>query len=203
MKNFLKSAILVLTIVLLYSCSNDDDEPTFALHEATITNPEDYDVYSKIINSGYDTNLVLNQLATKGSPSITDEYIIQDLVDNNPGFETSMVETLINLDDSYLGNNFNCDPIIIHLTSPEELNYIFNNQNEFEENWLNFFEHYNNNNLIGLYQFSRVAYNNDHSKALVELSQMYGPLFGYGYVFYLEKENGNWVIKDTIEAWVS
>jgi hypothetical protein len=51
--------------------------------------------------------------------------------------------------------------------------------------------------------FSRVGFNNSLDQALIYVGSVGGPLMGSGSYFLMEKQNGEWTMKDQIEAWIS
>jgi hypothetical protein len=91
-------------------------------------------------------------------------------------------------------------PTIVTLISQDQLNYIFN-EDDYYGSWFNFYNTFPNTD--GLTQLSVVAYNSDNTKALVDVGLICGPLCGNGTLFYLEKLNGVWVIKKTVDTWIS
>ncbi len=55
----------------------------------------------------------------------------------------------------------------------------------------------------GYLMFSRVGFNNSLDQALVYVGQMAGPLMGAGYYYLMEKQNGQWAIKEQVMVWIS
>ncbi len=51
--------------------------------------------------------------------------------------------------------------------------------------------------------FSRVGFNNTLDQALIYVGNVGGPLMGSGSYFLMEKQNGEWVIKEEIMVWIS
>ena len=56
---------------------------------------------------------------------------------------------------------------------------------------------------IGLISFSRVGFNAKEDQALVSMDFVCGELCGAGGTYLLEKEEGVWVVKQTLTAWIS
>ncbi len=201
MKRLLTILPVFVALFLTVSCNNDDDAtPVFTLHEPTITAAEDYTIYSLILNQWPGNYYVVKQ-ETGTMAMLPEEEITQLMQENNPGFEPAMAQTLLLLHENtaYLGNSFQCDPKVIRLTGIEELEYVFSPG--LEEGWNDFYSYFNNPG--GLIGFSQIAYNADHTKALVDMSYLGGPLFGEGTLIYLEKENGVWVIHEMRSTWMS
>lgn len=55
----------------------------------------------------------------------------------------------------------------------------------------------------GYTMFSRVGFNNTLDQAVIYVGSMAAPLMGSGFYYLMEKENGNWVIKEQVMAWIS
>lgn len=51
--------------------------------------------------------------------------------------------------------------------------------------------------------FSRVGFNNTLDQAIIYVGQIWGPLAGNGTCYYLEKQNGEWVVMGEIMIWIS
>lgn len=51
--------------------------------------------------------------------------------------------------------------------------------------------------------FSRVGFNNTLDQAVIYVGNMAAPLMGSGFYYLMEKENGDWVIKEQVMAWIS
>ncbi len=198
--------ILLVFILVLFSvsCSKDETAPlNFTLHEPNLTAEEDYKIYSLLLNN-YGYNYVIVQQSTQYGSIFQSEnnYHVQNLIDNNPGFEIEMAQNHIDINQTsaYLGNYFNCPTLTIRLSPEEELAYIFSGE-DVDKNWVLFYRYFKN--PYGLYSFSKISYNSNATKAVVEMSIYQGSIVAQGTLIYLEKENDNWVIKDVIETWVS
>jgi len=51
--------------------------------------------------------------------------------------------------------------------------------------------------------FSRVGFNNTLDQAVIYVGNMGGPLMGAGYYYLMEKQNGQWIMKQQVMAWIS
>ena len=51
--------------------------------------------------------------------------------------------------------------------------------------------------------FSRVGFNRTLDQALLYAGEVAGPLMGAGYYYLLEKQSGEWIIKEQIMVWIS
>jgi hypothetical protein len=55
----------------------------------------------------------------------------------------------------------------------------------------------------GYTMFSRVGFNNSLDQAVVYVGSMAGPLMGAGYYCLMSKQNGVWIMKEQVMAWIS
>lgn len=198
----LKSFVFIFFFGLLTSCSNDDATERFPLEQPSNIDAEDYDVYSVIIKSYNFSTIIIKQKAVFGmSFMMSSNNFIDELSAGNPGFEPQMVTTLFynNQIPLFFDNSFDVSPTNVELISESELNYIFDGDSN--NDWIQFYNTHPSTN--GFNMFSAVAYNADKTKALVETGYVCGPLCGLGTLIYLEKVNGLWVIKKTLETWIS
>jgi hypothetical protein len=199
----LKLFVFLFFYSLLTSCSNDEATQQFPLEQSSNISSDDYDVYSVIIKSYNFSTIIIEQKTAFGMSFIdSDNNFINELSEGNPGFEPQMVTTLCNNNQNslFLGNSFEVSPTIVNLISESELSYIFDTDN-LNNDWIQFYNIHPN--TYGLNQFSAIAYNSDKTKALVETGFACGPLCGQGTLYYLEKVNGLWVIKKTVDTWIS
>lgn len=82
------------------------------------------------------------------------------------------------------------------LLSGEEMSAIFSQP----DGWDAFYEQYS---MGGYTVFSRVGFNDTLDQAVLYVGQMAGPLMGAGYYYLMEKENGEWIMKEQIMIWIS
>ncbi|WP_298140455.1 hypothetical protein [Flavobacterium sp.] len=201
----IKLLIFSFFFSFLISCSSDDEAKQFPLDQPSVIDAEDYNVYAAIIDSYSADKFVLKQKTLSGYTFI-DDYFIEQLSEDNPGFEPEMAATLLEVNQNplYLEESFNVSSISVVLVSEAQLEYIFNNGYS-ENDWNQFHDTFSNSESIGYgyNQFSAVAYNADKTKALVETANVCGPLCGLGLLIYLEKENGIWMIKKSVQTWIS
>lgn len=57
--------------------------------------------------------------------------------------------------------------------------------------------------FLGRYWFSRIMFNKEKNKAVVEFNQICGNLCGSGTIIYLLKTDGKWKVKHYFGSWVS
>ena len=51
--------------------------------------------------------------------------------------------------------------------------------------------------------FSRAGFNNTLDQAVIYVGNVAGPLMGAGYYYLMEKQNGQWLMKQQVMAWIS
>ena len=51
--------------------------------------------------------------------------------------------------------------------------------------------------------FSRVGFNNTLDQAIIYVGNVGGPMMGAGYYYLMEKQNGQWILKEQVMAWIS
>jgi hypothetical protein len=51
--------------------------------------------------------------------------------------------------------------------------------------------------------FSRVGFNNTLNQAVIYVGKVAGPMMGSGFYYLMEKKNGEWLLKEQINVWIS
>jgi hypothetical protein len=196
----IKLLIFLFSFSLITSCSNDE-EKQFPLEQPSVIDAEDYSVYSAIVAS-YNTDKVVIKQKTLSGYTFIDDYFIEKLSEDNPGFEPEMATTLVEVNQNplYLEESFNVSSTQVVLVSEAQLEYVFNDGYS-NNDWKQFYNTFPN--VYGFTQFSAVGYNSDKTKALIETSNSSCSFCGEGRLYYLEKENGLWIIKKTYETWIT
>ena len=197
----IKILIFLSFFSFLSSCSSDEDAKQFPLDQPSVIDAEDYNVYSAVINSFNADKVILKQKTSSGM-SFMDGVFIELLSEDNPGFEPEMATTLVDVNQNplYLEESFNVSSTQVVLVSEAQLEYIFNDGYS-NNDWKQFYNTFPN--VYGFTQFSAVGYNSDKTKALIETSNSSCSFCGEGRLYYLEKENGLWIIKKTYETWIT
>lgn len=191
--------------LLTQSCEKTDNEtkPEFSLEEADVILDENYDVYSLVIEEKYSSEKIVITQATKTDVDLNyDNYFYDYLVENDQGFDTSLVQTHDDLNEYPVnfGEQFHCETKEMVLITSEELSYIFDSQ-DLNEDWVEFYNDYENSN--GIISFSRIAFNDDKTQAIFEIEHSYASLGGGGSIIYLKKQNDTWTIIEVIPTWIS
>jgi len=158
---------------------------------------EEQAVYSFFVGDGRAPVLILENTATDISqtdPQQTIDYI-------KDGLPSLSKETL----DHFMERNKESGPLSPDmdlgveyiLLTPEELSEVTRQPNWHEV----MAERYNGS--AGYTAFSRVGFNRSLDQAVVYVGQMAGPLMGAGFYYLLEKEFGQWKLKEEIMVWIS
>ena len=122
----------------------------------------------------------LNSLFTPGKTLTQD--VIDDFVAKNE--KSYSLRTDMDLGHDYV------------LLKENDLAEFFNGD---QNGWEVFREHYPES--FGFFSFSRVAFNKDHTIALVYYSHQFSNEGAFGAYYVLKKESGNWVLKDCPISW--
>lgn len=195
--------LAAFAIVFSSSCSKDDTpEKTYMLGTPTVTDPGDYEVYSAAINAVL-TNVSdfhieqstakLNSLAKSDAPA--KEKIITEI----PSIDVKVfADILIKSEKTYLlDSKMNIPLKKYSLLSEEEKKDLFKGPSR----WDNYYNKYSKSS--GILSLSIIGYNDSKDQAILELSMYNNILAAEGFVAYLKKENGIWIVKKVLMTWVS
>ncbi len=170
-------------------------------NESDIIPNSEYEVYSSVIlsrNYSQSVNkIVIHQLTY--NPTWCDTFGCFQNFKNYPLKNDSMlVDDFKNKNaKAYkLENKFSIPQTVI-LISREELNKIFHN----EKGWDAFYEKYPNSS--GYIQISRVGFNSNQTQAILYFDYHYDMVWGEGYLIFLTKGEGKWIVKEQVSLWVS
>ena len=201
---YLTLASLFIAILFFQSCNKDTQEtkPEFKLAPADSISQEEYDIYSLVINEFFSTKEVIISQRTNTSSYLKYAPYDSVLTNEEPNFDTTIYSNYeqINNLSYYFADNFTSDIRKIILITHEEFQYFFTG-NDINSGWEEFHKEYPD--AGGIISFTRIGFNSEKTQALFEISDQYGSLGGEGHIIYLAKENGKWVIKDTIFTWIS
>lgn len=170
-------------------------------NESDIIPNSEYEVYSSVILS-------------ENYPQSVNKIVIHQLTSNSTGcdtydcFQNFKNYTLKNdsmlVDDfknknakAYeLENKFSIPQTVI-LISDGELNEIFQNN----KGWGAFYEKYPNSS--GVISISRAGFNSNQTQAILYYGYQREMLDGEGYLIFLTKDEGKWIVKEKVGLWVS
>jgi len=167
-------------------------------NESDIIPNSEYEVYSSVI------------LSRNYSPSVN-KIVIYQLTNyqtwyNNDSFQNFKNYPLKN--DSMLVGDFKNKnakaykldnkfliPQTVIIISEKELNELN------AKDWSAFHEKYPNSS--GVIQISRVGFNSNQTQAILYFDYHYDMLWGEGYLIFLTKDEGKWIVKEQVSLWVS
>ncbi len=203
--------LFILASFLIVSCDKDTiEEPVFNLEQADQIADEDYAIYSYVVNEIYhQQNYVVKQKSiTNVSFHVERENsnFIASLNENYPEFDQTLLTVMSSVNSSTIlfGDNFTSGSNQIKVVSNEEISYIFSKGEEDDAingGWYAFYEKYED--VSGILQFTRIAYNEDRTQAYLEFVNSYASLGADANMVYLVKENNSWIIKESFVPWVS
>jgi hypothetical protein len=153
---------------------------------------EQYKVYSDVLVGMKSTNdyLVIRKSMTWGTGNQTDEQLTNLLKSRfSERISDDVIQDFlkVNKKDVILENNFNKNIKIVLLSKEEESTF------EGSNFWSRFYSKYPKSG--GLISLSRVGFNKDRTKALLQYVETSGDLSGSGYYILLKKQGNNWVIQ--------
>jgi hypothetical protein len=158
---------------------------------------EEQAVYSFFVGGGERTVLILQDTSadiSANDPQKSLDYIRSGL----PSLSDEALDNFVqrNQQSGPLAPNMELDVDYI-LLSTEELSEITRQSNWGEVITQKYPGSY------GYTMFSRVGFNNTLDQAVIYVGSMAAPLMGSGFYYLMEKENGDWVIKEQVMAWIS
>lgn len=189
-----KTALILWLIPASLACSLFTSAPV--LSQANIEK-EEQAVYAAFVGGNNGPALILQDTST-GLSDDNPQQVIDNIKD---GFPDVSKDTI----DSYMERN--AQPSQLPPDMKIGVDYILLSEAELAEissqgNWHEVLsEKYPGSD--GYTIFSRVGFNQSLDQAVVYVGHVAGPLMGAGYYYLLEKENGEWIIKEQIMVWIS
>ena len=192
--NFFRNILILFLIPTSLACSLFTSTP--APSQADMER-EEQAVYAVFVHGSKGPALILENTST----STMDEdpqQMIDNIKDGLPGISNDTI-------DSYVERNAQSTQL-----SPDMqlgVDYVLLSQQELAEissqpNWHEVLtEKYPGSQ--GYTIFSRVGFNQALDQAVVYVGNVAGPLMGAGYQYLLEKQDGQWVIKEQVMVWIS
>lgn len=211
MKNLLSNSILFLTLLLMViACVGQMSTPTVSppgieKTPTPIVSPADIEkeeqaVYSSFFTNYPETVVILQETSTGFLPSSDDE--LQERMEYiASGLPGASQETLNDFHErnrrqpSQLSSEMQLGVEYV-LFSTEELSSIMNQPN----GWDALYEKYSPSGYV---QLSRVGFNKTLDQAILYVGSVAGPMMGGGNYYLMAKNDGQWVIKEQVLAWVS
>ncbi len=189
----IKTALCLVLFISLFACSSLSSAPT---PSTTDMEKEEQAIYAFFLPQD-GVALILEGTSSGNSsddPQQSTNYIQSGLGDVSRQTLDSFVER--NQESSPLSADMNLG-VEYKLLTYEELKKISS-----QPNWGQLLtEAYPGS--YGYTIFSRMGFNNTLDQAVVYISSVGGPLMGSGSYFLMEKQNGEWIMKDEVMSWIS
>jgi len=191
---FSNKILIFIPVLLAIACSTLVPKPT---PPAADIEKEEQAVYSFFVGADKGTVLILQETST----SILEQSPQELRQSLKSGFKNISRETL----DSYLARNAQPSQLSqgmnlgvdYTLLSTDELAKISS-----QPNWGQLLaEKYPNSHGYNI--FSHVGFNNSLDQAVIYVSKVAGPMMGSGSYYLMEKKDGEWLLMDQINAWIS
>jgi len=181
--SFLMIRFFLIGIVILASA-------VAAIPQSDTVSADEYAVYSALINAKYiksGTELAVIKTQTRLDTMVRDvpkEFADTLVAKNNA---TYTLERHLDIRVKYV------------LLDKKQLDELFHA--DLDKGWDSYWKQYQH--ATGLLTFSRVAFNAKGDEALLNASEVCGPLCGYGYLFRLRKDKDGWKLVDEQFLWIS
>ena len=191
---FLRNILILFLIPASLACSLFTSAPTPS--QADIEK-EEQAVYALFVRDSQGPAVILQNTSTS-TVEEDPKQMIDNLEGGLSGISNDTIESFVerNAQPSQLSPDMQLGKDHI-LLSQEELAEISS-----QGNWHEVLqERYPGSN--GYLIFSRVGFNRTLDQAVVYVGEVAGPLMGAGYYYLLEKQNGEWTIKQEIMVWIS
>lgn len=190
-----KKVLIVLFASTLTACSAIS--PAAPTPSAEEIEKEEQAVYSFFLPNTGNPVLILEETSSDVSSDNAEQtidYIKSDLEDISKQTLNSFLER--NAEHTQLSANMDLG-VEYTLLSADDLHRIAS-----QPNWGKLLEE-EYPGAHGYTIFSRVGFNNNLDQALIYVGSVGGPLMGSGTYFLMEKQNGEWIMKEQIMSWIS
>jgi hypothetical protein len=190
----IKTALCLVLFISLFACSELSSAPAPSAAEIE---KEEQAIYTFFVSGIPAPVLILEETSTNvggGTAEETMNYVKSGLDDISK--ETIKNYLARNPERTKLSMDMNLG-VEYKLLSSEELKKISSHPNWGEilsETYPGSF---------GYTIFSRVGFNKALDQALIYVGSVGGPMMGSGSYFLMEKQNGEWIMKEQIEVWMS
>jgi hypothetical protein len=191
----IKTAICLALFISLFACSSLSS-PSAPVPSAAAMEQEEQAIYAFFLPQ--DGLALILEGTSSGlstdTPQESADYIKSSLTDISRQTLDSFVER--NQDSHPISQNMDLG-IEYKILTYEELKKISSQSNWGEK----LSEAYPGSH--GYLIFSRVGFNNTLDQAVIYVGSVGGPLMGSGSYFLMEKQNGEWIMKDEVMSWIS
>jgi hypothetical protein len=191
---FFRTALTLWLIPASLACSLFTSAPTPSQAELE---KEEQAVYAVFVGGNNGPALILQDTST-GLSDDAPQQVIDNIKDGFPDISNDTI-------DSYIQRN--AQPSQLPPDMQLGVDYVLLSEAELAEissqgNWHEVLaEKYPGSD--GYTIFSRVGFNKSLDQAVLYVGNVAGPLMGAGYYYLLEKQNGEWTIKEQIMVWIS
>ena len=185
----------ILLMLILISCSEEELCPKQPLEKGTVTNQDEYTIIETVINAQFQ-NAGFMHISQGPLRNAKSENLLNHLSNSMIKFDSSDVEQYLSINNSA----FIWDDQIsgsFELINKDEMSCHFEPGNG---GWTSYFAKYKNSE--GVLSFAR-PYINEDGEAFLEFEMTCGWECGYGFIAILEKVGQFWVLKETINTWIS
>ena len=212
MRKILFNLIYTVILILIIACTGQastpivsppdikpaPQTPTPVVSQADLEK-EEQAIYASFLKNNLEPIVIQKDTSTEWLPS-SEEELKQRMEYITSGLPNASNETL----DNFFQRNRQSTQLSpdmqlgIHyvLVSAEEFSAVMDKPN----GWEAFYKKYSPS---GYMQFSRVGFNNTLDQAIIYVGVIPGPMMGSGNYYLLEKQAGQWSIREQVLAWVS
>ena len=187
--------LVMLTVIpMMAACSQFVSTPVPSQQDIEA---EEQAVYAFFVSRAEGSTVILQETST-GFPTDEPKQARDSMRSNFPRLSTQAVDTFMerNQGPTQLSPNMQLG-VDYTLLSAKDLATISS-----QPNWYEILrDKYPGSN--GYLIFSRVGFNSSLDQAVIYVGQVAGPLMGSGSYYLMEKQNGEWILKDQVMVWIS
>jgi hypothetical protein len=193
---FIRTALCLVLFIILFACSSLSCSPAPTPASADIER-EEWAVYSFFLPTNGNVPLILERTSSDISsddPKQSIDYIKSGL----KGISNETVKSYLarNAQPSQLSADMDLG-IKYKLLTADELKRISS-----QPNWGELLtQEYPGSH--GYTVFSRVGFNHTLDQAVIYVGNVGGPMMGSGSFYLMEKQNGEWILKEEVMSWIS
>jgi hypothetical protein len=192
--NFSRKLLIFSPVLLAIACSTLVPKPT---PPAADIEKEEQAVYSFFVGADKGTVLILQETTTSIS-EMTPQELRQSIKSDFKSVSNETIDSFVarNAQPSQLSQGMNLG-VDYTLLSTDELAKISS-----QPNWGELLaKKYPNSHGYNI--FSRVGFNNSLDQAVIYVGKVAGPMMGSGSYYLMEKKNGEWILIDQVNVWIS
>lgn len=177
---------------------------------------EQYAIYNAVLDTYINEKTKLLVIANR-SPACENKDVTLSQKRNRERIESLNIdlklvrEKIPEVSDQIVNNFRSQSPICLRTLFNLKINYVLLSEHEYQQMhtspddlkdfWKTFYEKYPNSS--GILTLSNIGFNSKLDQALVSVGKVRGSLDGVGRYFFLTKENGKWVVRNSVDVWYS